>query len=39
MLLMIDNYASFTEPGMFPAELEVTAWAEHTDSTRVGERR
>lgn len=39
MLLMIDNYASFTEQGMFPAELEVTAWTEPTDNTRVGERR
>lgn len=39
MLLMIDNYASFTEQGMFPAELEVTAWTEHTPSTRVGDSR
>lgn len=39
MLLTIDNYASFTEQGRFPAELEVMTWPEHTDGTRVGERR
>lgn len=39
MLLMIDNYASLTEPDRFPAEPEVTAGTEHTDSTRRGERR
>ena len=39
MLLMIDNYASFTEPGILPAELEVTAWTAHTAGTRVGESR
>lgn len=39
MLLMIDNHASFTEQGLFPAALAVTAWTEQTCGTPVGERR
>jgi hypothetical protein len=39
MLLMIDNYASSTEQGMFPAELQVTAWTEPAYGARGGERR
>lgn len=39
MLLMIDNYASPTEQGMFPTELEVPAWTEHAYGARARELR
>jgi hypothetical protein len=39
VLLLIDNYASSTEQGMFPAPLEVTAWTGHAYGARVGEGR
>mgnify|MGYP000146089284 CR=1 FL=1 len=39
MALMIDNNPSFTEQGMRPVALAVTARTEHVDGPHVGECR